>query len=112
MNRNRIILTKPPGTIAEKRVILIKHPGTIAGKRVILTKHPGTIAKNCVILMKHPGTIAEKRVILIKHSGTIIYFPFKSEDILKIKDTKTSRETKNERRMAKQAVEEKKNTRL
>ena len=31
---------------------------------------------------------------------------------MKIKDTKTSRETKNERRMAKQAVEEKKNTRL
>ena len=29
MNRNRIILTKHPGTIAEKRVILIKHPGTI-----------------------------------------------------------------------------------
>ena len=68
--------------------------------------------KNRVILIKHPGTIAEKRVILIKHPGTIIYFPFKSEDILKIKDTKTSRKTKNERRMAKQAVEEKKNTRL
>ena len=80
--------------------------------RMILTKHPGTIAKNRVILMKHPGTIAKKRVILIKHPGTIIYFPFKSEDILKIKDTNTSRETKNERRMAKQAVEEKKNTRL
>ena len=80
--------------------------------RVILTKHPGTIAENCVILIKHPGTIAEKHVILIKHPGTIIYFPFKSEKILKIKDTKTSRETKNERRMAKQAVEEKKNTRL
>lgn len=29
MNRNRIILTKHPGTIAEKRVILMKHPGTI-----------------------------------------------------------------------------------
>ena len=29
MNRNRVILTKHPGTIAEKRVILIKHPGTI-----------------------------------------------------------------------------------
>lgn len=52
------------------------------------------------------------RVILMKHPGTIIYFPFKSENILKIKDTKTSRETKNERRMAKQAVEEKKNTGL
>ena len=65
-----------------------------------------------MILTKHPGTIAKKRVILIKHPETIIYFPFKSEDILKIKDTKTSRETKNERRMAKQAVEEKKNTRL
>ena len=51
-------------------------------------------------------------MILTKHPGTIIYFPFKSEKILKIKDTKTSRETKNERRMAKQAVEEKKNTRL
>ena len=93
-------------------MILIKHPGTIAEKRVILVKHPGTIAEKRVILTKHPGTIAEKRVILIKHPGTIIYFPFKSEDILKIKDTKTSRETKNERRMAKQAVEEKKNTRL
>jgi len=79
---------------------------------VILTKHPGTIAENRVILTKYPWTIAKKRVILMKHPGTIIYFPFKSEDILKIKDTKTSRETKNERRMAKQAVEEKKNTRL
>jgi len=79
---------------------------------VILIKHPGTIAEKRVILIKHLGTITEKRVILIKHPGTIIYFPFKSEDILKIKDTKTSRETKNERRMAKQAVEEKKNTRL
>ena len=68
--------------------------------------------RNRVILTKHLGTIAEKRVILIKHLGTIIYFLFKSEDILKIKDTKTSRETKNERRMAQQAVEEKKNTRL
>lgn len=68
--------------------------------------------RNRIILTKHPGTIAEKRVILMKHPGTIIYFPFKSEDILKIKDTKTSRETKNERRMAKQAVEEKKNTKL
>ena len=68
--------------------------------------------RNRIILTKHPGTIAEKRVILIKHPGTIIYFPFKSENIMKIKDTKTSRETKNERRMAKQAVEEKKNTRL
>lgn len=68
--------------------------------------------RNSIILTKHPGTIAEKRVILMKHPGTIIYFPFKSENILKIKDTKTSRETKNERRMAKQAVEEKKNTRL
>ena len=93
-------------------MILIKHPGTIAEKRVILVKHPGTIAEKRVILTKHPGTIAEKRVILMKHPGTIIYFPFKSENILKIKDTKTSRETKNERRMAKQAVEEKKNTRL
>ena len=65
-----------------------------------------------MILIKHLGTIAEKRVILMKHPGTIIYFLFKSENILKIKDTKTSRETKNERRMAKQAVEEKKNTRL
>ena len=54
----------------------------------------------------------KNRVILTKHPGTIVYFPFKSENILKIKDTKTSRETKNERRMAKQAVEEKKNTRL
>ena len=80
--------------------------------RVILTKHPGTIAENRVILTKYPWTIAKKRVILMKHPGTIIYFPFKSEKILKIKDTKTSRETKNERRMAKQAVEEKKNTRL
>ena len=52
------------------------------------------------------------RIILTKHSGTIICFPFKSEKILKIKDTKTSRETKNERRMAQQAVEEKENTRL
>ena len=52
------------------------------------------------------------RIILTKHPGTIIYFPFKSEKILKIKDTKTSRETKNERRLAQQAVEEKKNTRL
>ena len=68
--------------------------------------------RNRIILTKHPGTIAEKRVILMKHPGTIIYFPFKSENILKIKDTKTSRETKNEGRMAKQAVEEKKNTRL
>ena len=52
--------------------------------RMILTKHPGTIAKNRVILMKHPGTIAENCVILTKHPGTIIYFPFKSEKILKI----------------------------
>ena len=44
--------------------------------------------ENCVILIKHPGTITEKRVILIKHLGTIIYFPFKSEDILKIKNKK------------------------
>ena len=80
--------------------------------RIILTIYPGTIAKKRVILIKHLGTIAKKRVILMKHPGTIICFPFKSEDILKIKDTKTSRETKNERRMAKQAVEEKKNTRL
>ena len=80
--------------------------------RIILTKHPGTIVGKRVILMKHPGTIAKKRVILIKHPGTIICFPFKSENIMKIKDTKTSRETKNERRMAQQAVEEKKNTRL
>ena len=29
MNRNRVILTKHPGTIAKKRVILTKHPGTI-----------------------------------------------------------------------------------
>ena len=65
-----------------------------------------------MILIKHLGTIAKNRVILTKYPGTIIYFPFKSENILKIKDTKTSRETKNERRMAKQAVEEKKNTRL
>lgn len=80
------------------RIILIKHPGTIAENRMILIKHPGTIAENCVILMKHPGTI--------------ICFPFKSENIMKIKEKKTSRETKNERRMAQQAVEEKKNTRL
>ena len=93
-------------------MILIKHLGTIAKKRVILIKHPGIIAEKRVILIKHPGTIAEKHVILIKHPGTIIYFPFKSEDILKIKDTKTSRETKNERRMPQQVVEEKKNTRL
>lgn len=52
------------------------------------------------------------RIILTKHPGTIIYFPFKSENIIKIKDTKTSRETKNERRMTQQAVEEKKNIRL
>ena len=56
--------------------------------RIILIKHLGTIAKNRVILIKHPGTIAEKRVILIKHPGTIICFPFKSENILKIKDKK------------------------
>ena len=68
--------------------------------------------RNRIILTKHPGTIAKNRVILTKHPGTIIYFPFKSENIMKIKDTKTSRETKNERRMAKQVVEEKKNTRL
>ena len=68
--------------------------------------------RNRVILTKHPGTIAGKRVILIKHPGTIIYFSLKNEKILKIKDTKTSRETKNERRMAQQAAEEKKNTRL
>ena len=79
---------------------------------VILIKHPGTMNENCVILIKHPGTIAKNCVILMKHPGTIICFPFKSEKILKIKDTKTSRETKNERRMAQQAVEEKKNTRL
>ena len=53
--------------------------------------------RNRIILTKHPGTIAKNRVILTKHPGTIIYFPFKSEDILKFKDTKTSRETKNER---------------
>ena len=93
-------------------MILTKHPGTIAENRVILIKHPGTITEKRVILIKHPGTIAEKRMILIKHPGTIIYFPLKSENIMKIKDTKTSRETKNERRMAQQAVEEKKNTRL
>ena len=40
--------------------------------------------RNRVILMKHPGTIAENCVILTKHPGTIIYFPFKSEKILKI----------------------------
>lgn len=51
---------------------------------MILIKHLGTIAKKRVILIKHPGIIAEKRVILIKHSGTIIYFPFKSENIMKI----------------------------
>ena len=68
--------------------------------------------RNRINLTKHPGTIAENRVILMKHPGTIIYFPFKSENIMKIKEKKTSRETKNERRMAQQAVEEKKNTRL
>ena len=52
--------------------------------RVILTKHPGTIAEKRVILTKHPETIAEKRVILMKHPGTIICFPFKSENIMKI----------------------------
>ena len=52
--------------------------------RIILTKHPGTIVGKRVILMKHPGTIAKKRVILIKHPGTIICFPFKSENIMKI----------------------------
>ena len=93
-------------------MILIKHPGTIAEKRMILTKHPGTIAKKHVILIKHPRTIAEKCMILIKHPGTIICFPFKSENIMRIKEKKTSRETKNERRMAQQDVEEKKNTRL
>ena len=56
--------------------------------RVILIKHLGTIAEKRVILIKHPGTIAEKRVILIKHPGTIICFPFKSEKILKIKNKK------------------------
>ena len=56
--------------------------------RIILTIYPGTIAENRVILTKHPGTIAENRVILIKHPGTIIYFPFKSENILKMKDKK------------------------
>ena len=40
--------------------------------------------RNRVILTKHLGTIAEKRVILTKHPGTIIYFPFKSENIMKI----------------------------
>ena len=40
--------------------------------------------RNRVILIKHLGTIAGKRVILMKHPGTIIYFPFKSEKILKI----------------------------
>ena len=44
--------------------------------------------RNRIILTKHPGTIAEKRVILIKYPGTIIYFPFKSENIMKIKDKK------------------------
>ena len=68
--------------------------------------------RNRVTLTKHPGTIAKNRVILTKHPGTIIYFPFKSENIMRIKEKKTSRETKNERRMAQQAVEEKKNTRL
>ena len=53
--------------------------------------------RNRIILTKHPGTIAKNRVILTKHPGTIIYFLFKSENILKILDTKTSRETKNER---------------
>ena len=51
---------------------------------MILIKHLGTIAEKRVILIKHPGTIAEKRVILMKHPGTIIYFLFKSENILKI----------------------------
>ena len=45
MNRNRIILIKHPGTIAENRVILTKHPGTIAKNRVILIKHLGTIIR-------------------------------------------------------------------
>ena len=40
--------------------------------------------RNRIILTKHPGTIAKNRVILIKHPGTIIYFPFKSEKIMKI----------------------------
>ena len=52
--------------------------------RVILTKHLGTIAEKRVILTKHPGTIAKNRVILTKHPGTIICFPFKSENIMKI----------------------------
>ena len=68
--------------------------------------------RNRIILTKHPGTIAKNRVILTKHPGTIICFPFKSENIMRIKEKKTSRETKNERRIAQQAVEEKKNTRL
>ena len=55
---------------------------------MILIKHLGTIAEKHVILIKHPGTIAKKRVILTKHPGTIIYFPFKSENIIKIKDKK------------------------
>ena len=38
--------------------------------------------------MKHPGTIAKNRVNLTKHPGTIIYFPFKSENIMKIKNKK------------------------
>ena len=41
MVRNRVILTKHPGTIAENRVILIKHPGTIIRIREILFRNGG-----------------------------------------------------------------------
>ena len=39
MNKNRMILTKHPGTMTENRVILIKHPGTIAVFREILLRN-------------------------------------------------------------------------
>ncbi len=39
MNKNRVILTKHPGTMTKKRVILTKHPGTIAVFREILLRN-------------------------------------------------------------------------
>ena len=39
MNKNRVILIKHPGTIAENRVILTKHLGTIIRIREILFRN-------------------------------------------------------------------------
>ena len=42
--------------------------------RVILTKHPGTMTENCVILIKHPGTIAVFHEILLRNGVQLLDF--------------------------------------